>query len=56
MWIVLGGTLSVGEEFVPSNFLSLIADAEDHCLCKKDALDESPIFLIIYMDDVLLSS
>jgi ATP-binding cassette subfamily B (MDR/TAP) protein 1 len=41
------------DDFVRSiGFLRL---DEDHCFYRKDAPDGSPIFLILYLDDMLLS-
>jgi hypothetical protein len=41
------------DDFVRS--IGLLRSDEDHCFYTKDAPDGSPIFLILYVDDVLLS-
>ena len=41
------------DEFVQS--LGFLRSDEDHCLYSKDAPDGSPIYLILYVDDMLLS-
>jgi ATP-binding cassette subfamily B (MDR/TAP) protein 1 len=41
------------EDFIQS--IGFLWSDEEHCLYSKDALDVSPIFLILYVDDMLLS-
>ena len=41
------------DDFIQS--IGLLKSDEDHCLFTKTAQDGSPIFLIIYVDDMLLS-
>jgi ATP-binding cassette subfamily B (MDR/TAP) protein 1 len=41
------------DDFVQS--IGFLQSDEDHCFYSKDAPDGSPVFLILYVDDILLS-